>query len=116
MDIKQFERQNNIKNIVHANSYRPRLQLNCIYSIANYSNMTKQRDNKSKREITRDNMRKHAKIQKSNRPFTEFVHDIIIIIPIFNLFIIYSYLIHNLYIIFTIHSLLYIYNLSIKCT
>ena len=44
----------------------------------------KKRDNTSKQEIIRDNMRKHAKIQKSNRPFTEFVHDIIIIIPIFN--------------------------------
>nr|DAI99815.1 MAG TPA: hypothetical protein [Caudoviricetes sp.] len=25
MDIKQFEVQNNMKKIVHANSYRPRL-------------------------------------------------------------------------------------------
>lgn len=63
MDIKQFERQNSIKKIVHGNSYRPRLQLNCIYNIVNYSSITKKRDNKSKQEITRDNARKHAKIQ-----------------------------------------------------
>lgn len=79
MDIKQFGRKNNIKKIVYGNSYRPRLQLNCIYNIVNYGNMTKKRDNTSKQEITRDNARKY----KSKRSFTKkFVHDIIIIIPI----------------------------------
>ena len=63
MDIKQFERQNSIKKIVHGNSYRPRLQLNCIYNIVNYSNMTKKRDNTSKKEIVRDNARKYTKTQ-----------------------------------------------------
>lgn len=63
MDIKQFERQNSIKKIVHDSSYRPRLQLNCIYNIINYSNMTKKRDNTSKQEIARDNARKYTKTQ-----------------------------------------------------
>lgn len=68
-----------MKKIVHANSYRPRLQLNCIYNIVNCYDIMKKRENKSKREITRDNVRKY----KSKRSFTKkFVHDIIIIIPI----------------------------------
>lgn len=62
MDIKQFERQNSIKKIVHDSSYRPRLQLNCIYNIVNCYDIMKKRDNKSKQEITRDNARKHTKI------------------------------------------------------
>ena len=63
MDIKQFEAQNSMKKIVHINSYRPRLQLNCIYNIVNCYDIMKKGDNKSKQEITRDNARKHAKIQ-----------------------------------------------------
>ena len=48
MDIKQFERQNSIKKIVHGNSYRPRLQLNCIYNIVNCYDIMKKWENKSK--------------------------------------------------------------------
>ena len=44
--------------------------------------MMKKRDNKSKQEIIRDNVRKYTKIQKSKRPFTGFAHGIIVIIPI----------------------------------
>ena len=50
------------KKIVYGISYRPRLRLNCIYNIVNYSNMMKKGDNKSKQEIIRDDVRKHAKI------------------------------------------------------
>lgn len=61
-------------------------------------------------------MRKYTKIQKSNRSFTEFVHDIIIIIPIFNLFTIYSYLIHNIHKSFTIIYLQFIHKVYINHT
>lgn len=69
-----------MKKIVHANSYRPRLRLNCIYNIVNYSNMMKKRDNKSKQEIIRDDVRKHVKIQyfqkvrKSVANVTKVIH------------------------------------------
>lgn len=52
-----------MKKIVHINSYRPRLQLNCIYNIVNCYDIMKKGDNKSKQEIIIDDVRKHAKIQ-----------------------------------------------------